>query len=195
MSRILWVFLFVSAGCQSDLEVVSLRLETAEKDLAAKSKEFESASAKIAELEKAVRSNESLKVLVETNEEAAKLWRKAIASRLKTEQISASSIIIDDTSGRERLSLSCTGDNPMIVMTRADRTTAMSLSEVNGNADLTLYDKAKQARMTLMISGDGTAVLRILDADTKPRLALVTTPEGDCEFVRIDKFGNAKAVK
>lgn len=114
---------------------------------------------------------------------------------VKSEVITARMIGVTDEKGRERITLGSLNGPPVIRMRRDDDTTALTIVEGGGEVGLCLYDTTDKLRLEMTCQPNGSAIVRMFDPKGKIRCGMVSTPEGDAEFIRIDKFGNQKVVQ
>ena len=131
---------------------------------------------------------------------AVPVWVKSeIASKLViADEIHVKKLIVfdhdnPDSCGRQVLSNAGDG-SPIFMSLRKDLSIGLWLNVNDEQSEIYINDTAKQSRVQLGVKSDGTAFVRVLDEKPKPRLGLVSTPDGEAEFIRLDKFGNMKAL-
>lgn len=139
---------------------------------------------------------EQLEAIVDSLKSVQDLKPRSIqAATIKTEALVARTIGVVDDKDRERITVSCLLGSPHLRIRREDDTTALSLTEHGGEAAITLFDTTDKPRIEVVTKKDGTAVVRMVDAKGKVRVGMVSTPDNEAEFIRFDKFGNAKTVQ
>lgn len=106
--------------------------------------------------------------------------------------LTTSLLKVVDAQGRMRISATALTGSPRIEISREDKTIALLLTEHENQPTVVLYDTLGQQRIDLTVQPTGNALVRLIDTKGKVRIGMLSTADNDAEFIRFDKFGNAK---
>lgn len=118
---------------------------------------------------------------------------------LIADEVQAKKLIVlaSDEPDCARIILGRVKDSMCVLIFRDTKTPMLSLSVATdaGDGELVMFDKTLIPRLKVRVQGNGDAALMIADDKQKPRLGMMSTHEGEAEFLRFDKFGNLKSLK
>lgn len=185
-------------GCSDASSIVEARISRAEKttldEIAEMKSEIASLKAQAAKRDEEVSGKLSLLMTGSAMSRAETGTKLLIADEVQTKKLI---VLASDEPDCARIVLGRIKDVMSFTIYRDTSTPMLSLSVAtsDSNGELVMYDKTLVPRLKVRVLGNGDAALVIADDKQKPRLGMMSTHDGEAEFLRFDKFGNLKSLK